>query len=164
MTPETSAWLAGKAPEFSQLQPDEKSAIYDFSLLWSIFEGSKLSCNCNVRKLRQFVSQVKQRGCLGNFNIDEYVQYLQSRYYVDGSFTHHYEQLHVDRSGNPSEVLDMLCNDRCSKEKQLIGCLVVIFRLRNNLFHGEKWQYQIQGQLNNFQYANEFLRNLMDGV
>ncbi|MGE4501229.1 MAG: hypothetical protein AB7C96_12845 [Hydrogenovibrio sp.] len=162
MTPETSAWLSRKVPEFANLEPDEKNAIYDFSLLWSFFEGSKLNCNCNVKEIRRFVSQLNQRGRIDSFNIDKYVQYLQTRYYVDGRLTDHYKKLYLERSGNPAEVLEMLCNERCSTAVQLIGCLVVVFRLRNNLFHGEKWQYQIQGQLKNFQYANDFLRNIMD--
>lgn len=164
MTPETAAWLARKVPEFAQLQDNEKDAIYDFSLLWSLFEGIKLNCNCNVNEIRQFVAEIGQRGRLGGVNLDHYVSYLRNRYYVNGNYTDHYANLHIERSGNPDEVLAMLCNEECSSAVQLIGCLVVVFRLRNNLFHGEKWQYQIQGQLDNFRHANEFLRYLMDGI
>lgn len=162
MTSETTTWLASKVPEFGQLQSDEKNVIYDFSLLWSLFEGCKLDCNCNVGEIRKFVSKIEQHGRLDDINLSEYVSYLRNRYYVDGSLTRHYAHLHVERSGNPAEVLEMLCSKECSTKVQLIGCLVIVFRLRNNLFHGEKWQYQIQGQYDNFQYANGFLRCLMD--
>ena len=37
------------------------------------------------------------------------------------------------------------------------GLLIVIYRLRNNLFHGIKWAYGIQGQRNNFEQANAAL-------
>jgi hypothetical protein len=161
ITEETTAWLARKIPEFAQLQHDEKSVIYDFSLLWSLFEGSKLNCNCNVGEIRKFVSKIEQRG-IDSVNLNGYVSYLRNRYYVDGNLTYHYAHLHVERSGNPAEILEMLCNEGCSTTVQLIGCLVVVFRLRNNLFHGEKWQYQMQGQYDNFQHANGFLRCLMN--
>jgi len=49
-----------------------------------------------------------------------------------------------------------------SKENESIGCLVIIYRLRNNLFHGDKWSYNLQGQYENFTKANEFLMALMD--
>lgn len=76
----------------------------------------------------------------------------------------HHQHLHVERSGNPAEVAEMLCNKDYSNSVQLIGCLVVVFRLRNNFFHGEKWRYKLQGELDNFQQAAEFLRNVMNCV
>jgi hypothetical protein len=32
--------------------------------------------------------------------------------------------------------------------------LIIVYRLRNNLFHGVKWAYEIQGQLENFNHGN----------
>ena len=164
MTPETMAWIEKKVPEFSQVCENEREVIYDFLFLWSLFEGSVLNCHCNVEEIRKLVSTREQQNGLGAFNFSPYVDYLRNRYYANGSLTHHYQHLYVERSGNPAEVLEMLCNQGCTKSVQLIGCLVVVFRLRNNLFHGEKWSYQLQGQLDNFRQANEFLRNLMDRI
>ena len=157
-------WLERKVPQFSGLGQDEREAIYDFSFLWSLLEGSVLNCHCNVREIRQLVSNLEQGNRLSDIQLAPYVVYLQSRYYVEGSLTSFYQHLRVERSGNPAEVVEMLCNQDCAESVQLIGCLVVVFRLRNNLFHGEKWRYQLQGQLDNFKHANEFLRSLMDSV
>ncbi len=157
-------WITQKVPEFSQLRDDEREAVNDFSFLWSLFEGSVLNCHCNVDKIRRFVRNLEQTNRLATISMSPYVGYLRNRYYVDGTLTNHYQHLHIARSGNPSEVVQMLCNENSSHSIQLIGCLVVIFRLRNNLFHGEKWRYRLQGQLYNFQQANQFLRNVMDCV
>jgi hypothetical protein len=164
LTPETLTWIARKVPEFSLLGEDEREAIYDFSFLWSLFEGSILNCHCNVGEIRKLVSNLEQRNRLNDISFAPYVEYLRNRYYVDGTLTYHYQHLHVARSGNPAEVVEMLSNEDSAESIKLIGCLVVVFRLRNNLFHGEKWRYQLQGQLDNFQHANEFLRNFMDRV
>lgn len=162
LTPETMAWLSKKVPEFSKLGEDERKVIYDFSFLWSLFEGSVLNCHCNIRVIKKLVSNLEQQNRLAGIDISPYVEYLQHRYYLGGSLTCHYHHLHVERSGNPAEVVEMLSSEDCSNSVKLIGCLVVVFRLRNNLFHGEKWRYRLQGQLDNFQQANEFLRNVMD--
>lgn len=164
MTLETMMWLERKVPQFSSLGQDEREAIYDFSFVWSLFEGSVLNCHCNVREIRQLASNLEQRNKLGDIQLAPYIVYLQNRYYVDGRLTSPYKHLHVERSGNPAEVVEMLCNQSCVEAVRLIGCLVVVFRLRNNLFHGEKWRYQLQGQLDNFRHANEFSRSLMDSV
>ena len=162
MTPETMDWLRRKVPEFSQLEENERAAIYDFSFLWSLFEGSVLNCQCNVPNIRRFAEQTESKIRLNDVDFAPFVSYLQNRYYLNGNPTEHYRHLHVERSGSPEEVVEMLSNENCTEKVKLIGCLVVVFRLRNNLFHGEKWKYQLQGQLDNFQRANNFLRNLMD--
>ena len=40
--------------------------------------------------------------------------------------------------------------------------LIIVYRIRNNLFHGEKWSYGLQGQLNNFKHANEALMKAIE--
>lgn len=162
LTPETMSWLERNVPEFSQLGENERAAIYDFSLLWSLFEGSALNCQCNVLGIRRFAENSDNRIRLNDIDLNPYVSYLRQRYYVDDSPTEYFSHLNIKRSGSPEEVIEMLSNINCTNKVQLIGCLVVIFRLRNNLFHGEKWKYQLHGQLDNFQRANIFLRNLMD--
>ena len=34
---------------------------------------------------------------------------------------------------------------------------IVVYRIRNNLFHGMKWAYGMRGQLENFRHANAVL-------
>jgi len=33
--------------------------------------------------------------------------------------------------------------------------LIVVYGFRNNLFHGAKWGYELEGQLQNFTMAND---------
>jgi hypothetical protein len=37
-----------------------------------------------------------------------------------------------------------------------------VFRYRNNLLHGVKWQYKLQGQLGNFTTANDVLMRVLE--
>ncbi|CCE97846.1 Hypothetical protein SFHH103_03354 [Sinorhizobium fredii HH103] len=39
---------------------------------------------------------------------------------------------------------------------------MIVWRFRNNLFHGEKWAYQLQDQLSNFTNANAVLMRLLE--
>ena len=40
--------------------------------------------------------------------------------------------------------------------------LIVAYRFRNNLLHGEKWAYEIRDQLDNFTHANSILMKVID--
>ena len=161
MTPETLEWLSLRAPGFVELSEDEKNVIVDFSFLWSLFESTKLNGNCNVKTIRDYVVSLGQNGQLQALVFEPYLEYLKNRYYINGDVTEYFNGLHLNRSGNPVEVITALSNEDASKEEQVIGCLIILYRLRNNLFHGEKWQYQLQGQFNNFLQANGFIKNLM---
>lgn len=153
-------WLEQKVPQFANLSDEEKTAIFDFSILWSFFEGTKLNNKANVQKIRSFVENLEGTE-LDSLEISEYVCYLKNRYVSNGGFTDKYYALNLERSGNPPEVNQMLNGVSQSKAIDLKACLVIIFRLRNNLFHGEKWRYNLVGQYENFSNASKTLMALM---
>jgi len=161
MTPETLEWLSYKVPGFANLSVEERDAIDDFSFLWSLFEGAELNRHCSVQTIRQYVTDLDQRGRFLEFDCDTYLGYLKDRYYKNGQVTEYYPYLYLERNHNPAEVMDALSNENSTKLVKIIGCLIVIYRLRNNLFHGEKWLYELRDQKNNFEHANVFLISLM---
>ena len=57
------------------------------------------------------------------------------------------------------EVLSSATQD---PDKVLKALLIIVFRLRNNFLHGEKWDYGFQGQLANFRHANDVLMFALD--
>ncbi len=161
MSPETLEWLIEKIPEFAELDDAQRNAVFDFSMLWSLFEGAKLSGHCNMHEIREFACSVARHNAIDQRAISEYLPYLQQRYFNDGNWTNEFHHLHIERSGNPQEIRNVLSGLETSDETRLIACLGVIFRLRNNLFHGEKWRYQLRDQYDNFTNASAFLRSQM---
>jgi uncharacterized membrane protein YecN with MAPEG domain len=56
----------------------------------------------------------------------------------------------------------VLKGNETSSEKVLLAILIIVFRYRNNLFHGEKSIYKLQNQIDNFRNANQFLMLFME--
>lgn len=160
MQSETLKWLSDKAPAFGELPEREKLAIMDFALLWSFFESRCLGNNANMAQIRAYVEQLPE-GTNAGHEVEEIANYFRARYTEKGEFSHRYHHLHLERSGNPQEVTNML-HGSAGRREALIGCLVILFRYRNNLFHGEKWEHEIQGQQENFERSTSLLRWLMD--
>ena len=48
-------------------------------------------------------------------------------------------------------------NEEAQPAERVAAVLIIVYRFRNNLFHGEKWEYQLEGQLENFQQASSVL-------
>lgn len=164
MSPEIVEWISRQAPGFGQLSLEERNAIADFSMVWSFFEGTRLGGSGGMPTIRQFAEGLEAHGAIGRCEINTYLPYLKHRYIEGGQLNYRFHHLHINRSGNPPEIIDALQNDNASEKTKLIGCLGIIFRLRNNLFHGEKWHYELREQERNFSNATSFLLKCMQAA
>jgi len=148
-------WLLANAPGFNDLTAEERSAIVDFSLLWSLFEARILNNAGNARSIRAVVHRWHEAGTLEPVVYTPQLAYFRQRYFANGSFTHHFDHLHLrpsDQIPLVRSVIDGSNNDPCP----------VIFRYRKNLFHGMKWSYELAGQLENFTSANNALMTALE--
>ena len=152
-----NTWLEKHAPGYQDLQCDERLAILHFSLLWSLFEAEVLTLNGGVDSIAEAVNQWERKGLLTKEIFEQQIKYFPRRYYVNGKFTYEFNQLYLERSGSPELVKEVLRNEDANTERAATAILIIIFRIRNNLFHGEKWSYGLRGQLDNFNHANTAL-------
>ena len=81
--------------------------------------------------------------------------YFRNRYVKDGKFTHRFEKLKLPHDEKLVKRV-LLCKDGKSQDIAAV-VLIIIYRFRNNLFHGQKWQYELQGQLDNFKHSKKAL-------
>jgi hypothetical protein len=154
-------WLSAQAPVFGRLSDNEKAAVLDFALVWSFYEARCLGNIANMERIRRYVHGLPHE-VLNSPEILELVKYFQDRYAEGDKFSYRYDHLHLERSGNPEEVIRMFRGQTESHSESLIGCLGVVFRYRNNLFHGEKWAYGLQEQQENFERSTSLLCWLME--
>jgi len=152
-----SAWLSEKVPEFGALPQNDKEAIQDFLILCSFFEGTKLHNKPTVSEIKRYVDSLKCDGSLYQFNIASYIRYLRSRYPSNMQFV----ELCNNLMSGMDYVENMLQGNSASMEEELIGCLIIVCCLRNNLFHGHKWTSRLEGQYDNFTRANKLLMELI---
>ncbi len=59
-------------------------------------------------------------------------------------------------------VIVIICGRTDDDAEVLSAALIIVLRLRNNLFHGVKWSYGIKGQLENFRNANNLLMSVIE--
>ena len=149
-------------PGLGKLPARDIEAIRNFTLLWSWFEGKELGCNANLNTIRHYAENLETEGVIDRVDLSKYLRYVKSRYFRDTNFTRHYAHLHLERNRNPPEVSKTLSGETVSKKTELICCLIIIYRLRCNFFHGEKWRYEMRGQYHNFAQANKLLMDLRD--
>lgn len=156
------SWLEQHAPGFSGLSATERGLLMDFALLWSLFEGEVLNAAASVNAIEQLVQGWAQAGLLAPQTFAVEAAYFKDRYFADGTFTYRFDHLHLDRSGNPQVVRNVLSGQDSAPESIASALLIIVFRYRSNLFHGQKWAYQLQEQEQNFSHANNVLMRAVE--
>ena len=113
----------------------------------------------------------RQRGVAESLTVDDgrfdqvpfgpALAYCRDRYFQQGAPTDHFQHLHLRNNDKPALVEAVLRGDNDDPADCVVVVLIVVYRFRNNLFHGAKWGYRLQGQLRNFEHANDVLMNAM---
>ncbi len=155
-------WLEQKAPGFVHLSPDERNAIMHFALMWSFFEDQVLGNNASAAAIETAVADLDRQGRLQPKEFDLVLAYFRNRYFKVGSPTPFFSDLNVRKNDNPPLVTAVLSGANNQPSDCVSATLIVVYRLRNNLFHGTKWAYGIAGQLDNFTAATQALMTMLD--
>lgn len=155
-------WLEASAPGFKDLPEDDRCAIFDFAFLWSLFEADIMEANANVDRITEKIDAwaAADMLCADLYDVD--LAYFRDRYFANGELTDHYPHLYLRKHDHPNLVEDVIRGVNNDPHDRVLALLMIVWRLRNNLFHGAKWAYQIKGQRENFMHANAVLMRLLE--
>lgn len=162
MSNDMDKWLGEIRPEYQMLSTNEKEVIADFFFLWPLFEGRCLDKNANFVSIKKFVDSHDQEELLGVAN--DVFDYFANRYVRNGEKTEHYDPLILEKSERRAkEAIDRaLFGNENDRKAKLLASLLIIFRYRNNLFHGEKWAYNFLEQEENFIKSIQLLKSCIE--
>jgi hypothetical protein len=155
-------WLLARAPGFQALPEQDRAAIFNFTFLWSLFEAQVMN---NFARADLICAKADEWRDAGTLDADQYnaeLAYFRARYFANGAFTHHFAHLHLRPADQPDLVRSVLDGSNNDPRDRLLTVLIIVWRFRNNLFHGEKWAYHLQHQLANFTHANAILMRLLE--
>lgn len=154
-------WLNANAPGFAHLSREERDAITDFSLLWSLFENRILATQGNADAICNATARWEADGQLDAALFKDELVYFKQRYFNPG-FTHHFDGLRLNEGPHKLMVRSVLDGSDQNLRNCYSASLIIVLRYRNNLFHGVKWKYEFEGQLDNFSNANSLLMKALD--
>lgn len=161
-----SKWLVSRARGYGDLEPSEVEAIEQFSLVWTYFENAVCNRNANVTAIKTAVERLKQtdKGIEAK-PFEPALKHFSERYFPGGHQDQRFDGLRW-RNGREAaakeQAAQVLTFKATSPSDQLEALLFITYRLRNNLFHGEKWAYGIQDQQANFVSATHTLINMIE--
>lgn len=158
----TIDWLERNAPGWQALSSQERDAITQFSLLWMMFESGVLETQASATAIIEASKQWATNGQLTADMFRQELVYFRERYVEKGSFTHRFDHLHLRKNDAPGLVKKVLKTDEVPPDEIAAAVLIIVYRFRNNLFHGVKWLYALKEQLDNFIHANSILMKAIE--
>lgn len=142
------------------MQEETVLEIGKFAILWNCFERDYCNNNCNPEKIKEVTNRIiiaKERN-------SNFANVINQRRHWFGQDIEDYvrDSLHPGNS-RASKAGDTLSMERflAQDDKDLVvGCLLVIYRIRNNLMHGMKGIEELEGQIELFRAANDVLEDI----
>ncbi|MEX2952526.1 hypothetical protein AB4K01_15150 [Serratia fonticola] len=121
-------------------------AIIDFTLVFSLTEQKLMDGEGAIGRTDKYAKDLVDNY---GMNADNEFNYFHRRYILDEDAKHHLDSLCPDRPRDREKVHAALVKIEPSNFDKVNAVLKVCLRLRHNLFHGNKWQYNLRGQEHN---------------
>ncbi len=155
-------WLNKNIPGYDLLSDEEKESIKHFSMLWSFFENYILDTIANANRIQQKMTEWENDGRLNINKFLDHKNYFVQRYTENSALNHRFQHLHLRNNDNPQLVQDVLLGNVTDTPSIITAILIIVLRYRNTFFHGLKWEYGFQEQLQNFNQANSLLTKIIE--
>lgn len=162
---EIKVWLQENIYVMAGFTDETYTSISDFSIMWAIFEGTQLQDRLEGRAAVDELEFVAQRTshCA---TVLEYARTYWSQRYIgaDGEGNDKFRRLGFKHKPHSELVLRVLKGEAVNEEEQIHALLLIVYRLRNNLFHGEKDMAKINSQVENLTYGALVLKDIIEAT
>ncbi len=139
-------------------QEDELINIKDFSLLWNVFESKVCGNHFSIPVVDLCLAA-------NNLQMEDFIRFLtyfQQRYIENGAINARYPFLNFQPNNREPFVRDVLLGNLVGTNERILAMIIIVYRFRNNLFHGVKQMHLINEQRENFEIANDFLMTFLN--
>ena len=150
-------WIKNRY-SYQEFDENKIQNIQQFSLVWNIFERECCECFAKINVHPEKIAVQIINKTLPNQQ--EVWNHFKRRYIRNNQITTKFESFVFQDNDKKEKVREILLSSNSSKQEQIEALLRIIFRLRNNLMHGQKNPSSFYDQDKNFKYANMFLMDI----
>ncbi len=150
---EAQVWVREHVQGAEGLTADTWRAVSGFTVLWNIFEAKKCGREASIRQIEKSAGSLGE-GFVFPAELVESRDYWTDRYIDNGKTNSRFDALKLDhRVDRKTFVKDILLNPASPPLETFTALLLIAYRLRNNLFHGEKEIPSLNEQIGNLEHA-----------
>ena len=158
-----SQWIAENMLGGNELRPETTSAVANFTMMWSLFEGVVCGNNANVSKFVNVAARLAEAP-LDDTDLaalENCLNFWSFRYRNPDGLSSRFDDLNFRPNDRREIVEEVLLGLRNDVNDKLLSLMVIVYRLRNNLFHGLKTIDILNDQIQNLNTASHCLGALL---
>lgn len=136
------------------LEPEIITAVLRFTLAFSFAEHKIMGEYAETKKCEEY-AKIASPLLLSDIAVE--IKYFQHRYAVNKDHEFKLDELCNGDGFSRKQILATFSSKEPTEIEILESMFRVSLRLRHNLFHGRKWSYMLIDQIDNLNYATNFL-------
>jgi len=150
-------WIGARQPSLQRYFGEGSQPLLHFALMWNMFEGELCDSAANPAKLKEVSALLAQRGLMTHRSSEAFLKFLQERYWNGKELTGRFQFLRLRSAAEVAVVSEMLSGGTTDPVKVIHALLLVVYRYRNNTFHGLKEIAEVLGGQELFDQSARFL-------
>ena len=155
-----SDWIKENLEHPEILESKTLESLGDFAMMWAIFEASESDEQNNMLgQITLFSNRLAEQ--ISTDLVDDEFVYWQDRYIKDGIPTSKFHRLRLSDDRQINLLQTTLSSDEATLRDKLETCLLIVYRYRNNMFHGMKDVRKLNNQEQNFRIAIALLQKVL---
>ena len=160
---DATLWITENMLGGTELRPETTTAVANFTMMWNLFEGVVCGNHANVRKFETLAARLAEAPIVEDdlTALDDCLAFWSFRYRNPEGFSARFAGLHFRPNDRREVVEGVLLGTRGGLNDKLLSLMVIVYRLRNNLFHGLKTIDMLNNQVQNLDTASHCLGALV---
>jgi hypothetical protein len=157
---DAKSWLVGNCADAQALTPETAQAVSSFTLMWNLFESTVCDNDAKIGTFDRVAEAIANGGQLPN-EITEGLRFWKARYWTGTGFNYLFDGLEFRERDREELVRAVLSGVQTDRRSQLLAAMIIVYRLRNNLFHGLKTIAMLNDQVFNLDMACRTLAGVL---
>lgn len=159
-------WITENTRGGTELSADAHDAVASFTTMWNFFESTL----CENRASIAAFERICERFLPGQVpvatiqSLDECLAFWKYRYHTPDGFKHRFEGLCFRPGDRRVHVEEVLRGAATEPRAKLLALMIIVFRLRNNLFHGLKRLEMLNDQVQNLVNGSRCLAAILEAI
>jgi hypothetical protein len=154
------SWIIANCADAGNLTSETFRVVSGFTLLWNLFENAVCDNEAKVDSFDEIAIAIAEHNQLPD-EVREGIRFWTDRYRDGAGFNFLFKGLNFRPRDRRDHVEAVLSGIRVDAHSQLLAVMIIVYRLRNNLFHGLKDIATLNDQVFNLDTACQVLAAVM---
>lgn len=161
-----SEWIAHNTRGGTKISSEAQEVVASFTTMWNFFESTLCENRASLTAFEQSCERLELEGIEPQTiqALDECLSFWSFRYRTPEGFSPLFDSLYFRPNDKRAHVESVLKGNATSPKEKLLALMIIVYRLRNNLFHGLKTLDMLNDQVQNLSNASRCLAAILEAI